>query len=274
MVARELGIDIEAMRAAQSSRGRIVEADVRQFWERMKSSEASAPLAQPIVEPATRVRRTIATRMSGSWRTVPHFYLTVHADVNELQTLRQQLLSEVQSRTGVRLSYTDLFIKAVATALRKHPEVNVSWQDERIIRRNDVHVGFAAQLVDTLVVLVIRNADRLTLSELARERNALIEKARGGRLAGPDLEGASITLSNLGPFGVDEFQAIISPPESAIIAVGRIGMRPAVLADQVVPRLTVSLTASFDHRVVDGAAGAVFLRCMVDAMEAPYNLLL
>jgi pyruvate dehydrogenase E2 component (dihydrolipoamide acetyltransferase) len=212
--------------------------------------------------------------MAQSFQTVPHFYLTVVADATLLAKLRADLLPVVEHRSGARLSYTDLLVKALALALRDHPHINVSWDAGQIIRHERIHVGVAAQFGEKLLVPVIRDADRLAIPDLARTRHKLVERGRAGKLTPADLEGATCTLSNLGAFGVDQFQAIINPPESAVLAAGRIAPRPVVVGGAVVARQTVSLTLSVDHRVIDGAAGAAFLKSVVDAIESPFKLFL
>jgi len=211
--------------------------------------------------------------MTRSFQTVPHFYLNMLADATELKRLREDLLPTIERQSGVRLTYTDLLIKAVALALRENPGVNVSWQEDKIVRYSSVNVGFAAQVGERLIVLVVADADQLTLPKLVKVRFHLVERARAGKLIAADLQGASCTISNLGALGIDQFSAIINPPESAILAVGRIAPRPLVMNEQVTPRTTVFLTLSLDHRVVDGVQGAAFLRSIADAIESPHKLL-
>ena len=274
-IAQELGVDLSLVEASKG-RGRVTEADVRQCFERLRSTAApTAPIAAvEVSEIPSAARKAIAARMTQSVQTVPHFYLGVLADATELKKFRESLLPVVERQSGVRLTYTDLLIKALALALRENSVVNSSWQDEKIVWHDRVNIGFAAQIGEALIVPVVREADQLTLPQLARVRNDLVERARAGKLKPVDLEGASCTLSNLGAFGIDQFNAIINPPQSAILAVGKIAPQPVVIDEQVTARTTVSLTLSLDHRVVDGVPGAVFLRSIVNAIESPYRLLL
>jgi pyruvate dehydrogenase E2 component (dihydrolipoamide acetyltransferase) len=174
---------------------------------------------------------------------------------------------------GIKLTYTDFFLKALATALSQQPDVNVTWRDSDIIRNDAIDIGLAAETDHGLLVPIIRNAERLGLFELARERNVLTTKARAGALSLGEMEGGSATLSNLGAIGVDSFQAILNPPQSVILAVGRIAKRAVVMDDRLQAQFTVMLNLSADHRVLDGAAAAKFLARIRELIEAPSLLL-
>lgn len=269
-VAADFGVDI-ALVEGTGEGGRIREADVIRYAQAAKESAPAPAVPVPALSPA---RKTVAAKMAQSFSEVPHFYLAVQADATSLKKVREDLLPVIEREYGVRLTYNDLLIKALALALEANPKVNVSWSGSGIVPNTDVHIGFAAQIGEALLVPVIRKAGRLSVGEIAKMRSDLLAKGQAGRLALPDLEGASCTLSNLGPFGVDQFQAIINPPQSAILAVGRIAGRPVAAGDEVVARPTVWLTLSVDHRVVDGVAAAEFLRTIVEAVQAPYRLLL
>ena len=212
--------------------------------------------------------------MTASFRDVPHFYLDRMADAGELTRLRTTMFAAIEKQMGVHLTYTDVFVKAIALALRDHPAVNASWQEDGILRRQNINVGLTVQTPTRLLVAVVRDADRLSLAEVGRKRNELVTTAQTGKLTLQEMEGASCTLSNLGPFGVDQFHAILNPPESAILAAGRIAERAVVLDGAVVARPTVSLSLSVDHRLVDGTVAAGFLSSIVNAVENPYLLLL
>jgi pyruvate dehydrogenase E2 component (dihydrolipoamide acetyltransferase) len=269
-VAEKLGIDLARLQAWKE-RGRIVEADVRSYAEQIRAASATAPAASP--KPST-VRSTIAERMTESFRTIPHFYLSVQADATGLKRLREDLVPAIERRHGVRLSYLDLMIKAAGLALAEHPEVNVAWANGAVFQRNNTNVGFAAQFSDRLLVPVIRDAADLPFDEIARVRAQLVEKGRGGKLTVADLEDASFTVSNLGSSRVDHFQAIITPPQSAILAAGRIAPRAVVVDGRIRARDTVWFTLSADHRILDGSVAARFLSSIVALVEAPYRLLL
>jgi pyruvate dehydrogenase E2 component (dihydrolipoamide acetyltransferase) len=271
-VAAELGIDLARVTPAGT---RIVETDVRRYaGELAQLAEPTSAMGVPAAETPSAARRLTAERMTLSFQTVPHFYLSVEASAAALTRLRQELLPLIEQHCGVRLSYTDLLVKALALALKRHPGLNAGWQDGRIVRQPGIHIGIAAQFPDKLMVPVIRDADRLPLADLARARHDLVTRGRAGKLTPADLEGATCTLSNLGAYRVDRFHAIINPPQSAILAVGAIAPRPRVEGGAVVASDTVNLTLSVDHRVVDGAAGAAFLQSIVEAIEVPTRLML
>ena len=269
-LAREQGIDLQAV-GAHLGKDHLVEADVRSF------SEQRGPVASSkgdVKEAPSAVRRAIAQRLTASIQQVPHFYLDRMADATELVKLSKAMFPEVEKQAGVHLTITDVLLKALARGLREHPEVNASWQEDGILRRQNINVGIAIQTPTRLLVAVVRDADKLPLTEVGRKRSELVEKAKAGKLVPTDMEGASCTLSNLGPFGVDHFHAIINPPESSILAVGRIAERAVVVDGAVVPRPTISLSLSVDHRLIDGALAAGFLGSIVHAIENPYILLI
>ncbi len=276
-LAKELGLDISLV-PDYEGRGRIVEADVQRFYDErwaaeIKSTAALDPLSGAAnKETASTARTAIAERMTLSFQTVPHFYLTVLADATELVKLKHGRLREIEKQDGVHFSYTDVLLKALAVALREHPEVNAYWQ-KGVVRRERVNVGFAAQAADRLVVPVVRDADKLSLTEFAKVRGALVARAQAGKLQVDDVGDASCSLSNLGPYGIDSFHAIINPPESVILAAGRVAARPMVVGDAVVPRQTIYLSLSVDHRLIDGTAAAEFLNTVVRIIESPETLL-
>lgn len=270
-LAADKGVDIALVEAKS---GRIVEADVVRYLEARAAAAPAVVAAAPAPAPAASIRSVIAGRMMESVQTIPHFYLTVWADATPLEQLRRELIPVVERKAGVRLTFTDLLVKAMALAVAEHPNANAIWTGDRSERREGVHIGVAAQFGEKLLVPVVKDADRLSIVDLAAKRSELVERGRAGKLTPADLEGASLTLSNLGPFGVDQFQAIINPPESAILAVGRIAPRPAVVNGELKVRTTVALTLGVDHRIIDGEAAALFLRSIVRAVEAPYTLVM
>jgi pyruvate dehydrogenase E2 component (dihydrolipoamide acetyltransferase) len=266
--AAERGISLADL-TTWKNKGRIVEADVRSYVARQPALTAPASSAQ-----SASVRQAIARRMTESFRDVPHFYLSALVDASELSKLRAQLLPVVLEHTGARLSYLDLIIRASALALVRCPDVNAFWDGEKAVRRDEIHVGFAAQFDDRLLTPVLRDVAALSIPELARTRAGLVEKGRSARLSAADIEDATFTVSNLGPFGVDQFQAIIVPPQSAILAVGRIAPRATAVDGRLGIRDTVWVTLSVDHRILDGAVAARFLSELVSLIEAPYRLLI
>jgi len=220
--------------------------------------------------PLSTVRRLTAERLAASAREAPHFYLTIVADADELLGFR----ARANARRGaeIKVSVTDLLIKACAVALTTHPEMNVSWDQTRILRHRHVNIGVAVAIEGGLIVPVIRDADRKTLTELAREAHDLTGRARSRRLTPDELTGGTFTISNLGMYGIRQFTAVINPPQAAILAVGEAVRQPVVRGDQVAVGTTVSLTLSIDHRAVDGATGAGFLTELKGLIEDPLGI--
>jgi pyruvate dehydrogenase E2 component (dihydrolipoamide acetyltransferase) len=219
----------------------------------------------------------VAERMAHSFATAPHFYLAAEVEATALTRMREGLLSKVEAASGARLTITDILVKICSQALVEYPEVNVAWFEDLnrsgLVRQAEVSVGVAVALDEGLVVPVIRRADQLSLGEIARQRADLVARARAGKLTLQDLEGGTFTLSNLGMFGVDQFQAIINPSQSAILAVGRIRERPIAIEGVAVVRPTIHLTLSVDHRLLNGAQAARFLERVSQLIEEPYLLL-
>ena len=253
-IAAELGIDLAGVQGS-GPRGAVVAED----------------LASLRTEPvSSSIWRVMAERTSRSWQEVPHFYLTREVDAGALERWR----ASARSRPGgERVTHTDLLVRLVAAALRGHPRVNSSFLDGRIVANDEINVGLAVALDEGLVVPVIHNADRLDLVELAERRVALVAAAREGTLRPDDVRAGTFTISNLGMFGIDAFNAIVNEPQAAILAVGRIAERVAPVDGRPAVRPTLVLTASFDHRVVDGAIGARFLQALAALVEEPLELL-
>jgi pyruvate dehydrogenase E2 component (dihydrolipoamide acetyltransferase) len=271
--AKVLGIDISRLHPAPGS-NRVVEADVL----RVARSSAGRPgesfrTANAQKRVTSRARKIIAARMEESFRT-PHFYVHAEADAAFLAKLREDMVPVVEDQHRVRLTYNDFLLKAVALTLRALPLVNCYWAEGEIVARDSVDIGLAMQVEDELLVPVIRGADRSALAEIAIARRSLVEKCRRANVMPSDFEGAGATISNLGPFGVDRFQAILNPPQSVIVAVGQIAKRPFVDGDSVVARLTAPISVSVDHRVIDGVLAAKFLHGVVRLLESPTQLLL
>jgi pyruvate dehydrogenase E2 component (dihydrolipoamide acetyltransferase) len=221
--------------------------------------------------PLSPMRRAIARNLVASKPGAPHFYLETSADMRRLVALREQL----EGLDDRRVSPNDLVVKAAAEALTRHPEVNAAWGADAIVRRGSVDVGVAVALEDGLVTPVVRNADALSVFEIAAEIRDLSGRARDRKLAPEEYQGASFTISNLGMFGIEAFYAVIDPPEAAILAVGAVQKVPWVDAatGQVIAMERVRLGLSGDHRVVDGATGARFLRTLRAILESPVRLL-
>lgn len=288
-IAQEHDVDLTRIEGS-GPEGRVVRRDVEARIE--EREEAPERVPEPSVEEAayglpeeeapyasediSQMRKTIARRLAQSKYSAPHFYLTVDIDVERAVALRQELneLAEDQDRT--KISFNDLITKACALALRSHPFVNASYlPDEGEIRKyNQVHIGIAVAIEEGLITPVVRNADRKGLTEIARETKELAERARNRDLDPEEFEGSTFTTSNLGMFGIEEFTAIINPPNSAILAIGEIRDTPVVEDGEVVPGKRMKVTLSCDHRVVDGATGAKFLDSVRSYLEEPMNLLL
>lgn len=237
----------------------------------------SAP--PPVIErakviPMTTIRKTIAERMKQSHLTAVHVTITTEVNMTEAAKFRKKLLSEIEIDANACMSYTDILVKAVAEALKEHRIVNSRLEGERIKILEDINVGVAIATESGLVVPVIHNADKKSLTEIALVTKELIEKARKGTLTLKEVIGGTFTVTNLGMLGVDTFTPIINPPESAILGVGRIVERPVVVDGQIVARLMMPLSLSFDHRVIDGAIAAQFLQTLRQILENPCTLTL
>lgn len=256
-MARELGVDLSGVKGSGPG-GRIVARDIGE------SKAPAAPQEQSI--PLSAMRRTIAKRLSESIGPIPHFFLTADYDVTNLLSLRGQ----IEEKT----SLNDFVVRAVALALRKHPNVNASWGEEAITQHGEIHVGIAVSTPEGLITPVVRNADRKTVLQIAQEVRALAEKAKNRKLMPNEYQGSTFTISNLGAWGIEEFTAIINPPNVAILAVGAAEARAVVVERQTVVRDRMKVTMSCDHRVVDGAAGAEFLRTLRQYIEQPVRLFL
>jgi pyruvate dehydrogenase E2 component (dihydrolipoamide acetyltransferase) len=211
----------------------------------------------------------MAERTTQSWTTVPHFFVVREVDAGALNETRQQLGTQIERSRNVKLTHTDLLVALVARVLKMHPRVNASWTGEGVRANAEINIGIAMAVDDGVVAPVIRNADKVELSEIAVQRRHLAERARSGKLRPVDLAGGTFTISNLGMFGVDAFTAIIIPPQAAILAVGRIGDRVVPVNGHPGVRPMMTLTLSSDHRVVDGARAAEFLRDLAAAIINP-----
>jgi pyruvate dehydrogenase E2 component (dihydrolipoamide acetyltransferase) len=220
-------------------------------------------------ETVSQMRKTIARRLAESKFTAPHFYLTLDIDMDNAIAARKSI-----NATGdVKVSFNDMVVKAVAMALRKHPAINSSWFGDYIRRNNHIHIGVAVAVEDGLLVPVVRFADAKGLSQIGDEVKVFAQKAKEKKLQPSDWEGNTFTISNLGMFGIEEFTAIVNPPDSCILAVGGIKEVPVVKNGQVVPGNVMKVTLSCDHRVVDGASGAAFLQTFKAYMENPVMML-
>src|SRR3989440_8889196 len=222
--------------------------------------------------PLTQIRKTIAKRLATSLGPIPHFFLTTEVDMERAAEAREALNRQLGDRGKV--SFNDVIVKAPALALTKHRACNAWFQDDHIRYWNEVHIGVAVAVEDGLITPVIRNADLKPLLEIGREARELAEKARSRRLQPSEYTGSTFSVSNLGMFEIDQFTAVINPPEAGIIAVGTITPKPVVWDGQVAPRRRMRITMSCDHRVIDGATGAAFLKTLKEMLENPLAMLL
>ncbi|MED4750737.1 dihydrolipoamide acetyltransferase family protein [Brevibacillus choshinensis] len=276
-IAKDNGIDLSQVNGTGPN-GRVQKVDI----EQAVAARSSKPIStQPVTttEPRSQkvkvegMRKVIAERMAASAYTAPHVTLSTEADMSQVMEVRSTLLPTIEKMTGYRLSYTEIIMKAVATALSRNPKVNASLKDDVIELHETINIGLAVAVTDGLLVPVIKQADRKGLADLTTETKRVAGLARDGRLLPDDMRGGTFTISNLGMYAIDVFTPIINQPESAILGVGRIHEKPVGVNGQIVLRPMMSLSLSFDHRVMDGAPAAAFLQEIKELLELPYHLL-
>jgi len=278
-LAAEKGVDLSMLKGS-GDHGRIVKRDVDSFNPAIHTSPqpgvsaTAAPAAPAGVEnytdyPVSQMRKVIAKRLSESKFTAPHFYITMDIDMDNAIAARKAM----NASGDVKISFNDLVVKATALALKKHPAVNSSWMGDFIRVSDHVHIGVAVAIEDGLLVPVLRHADQMALSHISASVKDLAGKAKDKKLQPADWEGNTFTISNLGMFGVEEFTAIVNPPDAGILAVGGIKQVPVVKDGQVVPGNVMKVTLSLDHRVADGASGAAFLQSLKAYLENPVTML-
>jgi pyruvate dehydrogenase E2 component (dihydrolipoamide acetyltransferase) len=278
-IAAEKGLDLSGV-AGSGPEGRIIKRDLADAPAAAATPAAAAakrptPGAAadgPAYEdlPLSQMRKAIAKRLVQSIGPVPTFYLTAEVDMERAWEARAALNAAAGDEGKV--SFNDIILKATAAALRQHPACNAWWQDGTIRQWNEVHLGMAVAIPDGLITPIVRHADRKSLRQIGAEARDLAGRARDRKLQPEEYTGATFSISNLGMFGIHEFTAIINPPEAGILAVGRIAEVPAVVEGAIVPRRRMMLTMSCDHRVIDGATGAAFLRTLTLMLENPLAL--
>jgi pyruvate dehydrogenase E2 component (dihydrolipoamide acetyltransferase) len=258
--------------AGSGPEGRIIKRDL----DRLPAAPAR-PVVRPRPEgpafqdtPLTQIRKTIAKRLVQSIGPIPTFYLTTEIDMERAADLREQI--KATQGDAVKVSFNDLVARAVALALVQHPACNAWWLDDRIRYWNEVHLSIAVAVPDGLITPVIRNADLKSLTEIGAESRELAGRARERRLAPEEYTGGTFSISNLGMFDIEHFTAVINPPEAGILAIGSVASVPAVVGGAVVPRKRMRVTMSCDHRVIDGATGAEFLKTVKQLLENPIAL--
>ncbi|HKJ31762.1 MAG TPA: pyruvate dehydrogenase complex dihydrolipoamide acetyltransferase [Balneolales bacterium] len=274
-MAADQGIDLSKVNGSGPN-GRIIKRDIESYEKPAEKEEAvaAAPQVQPAAEDKdikiSQMRKTIARRLAESKFSNPHYYETMEIDMKKAIEIRSQL----NEMSDVKISFNDLIVKASAVALRQHPLVNSSWLDDVIRQHAAVNVAIAVAIDEGLLTPVIRNTDMKGLQQIAKESKDLAGKARNRELQPEDWEGSTFTISNLGMYGIEEFTAIINPPNSCILAVGGIKDVPVVEDGEVVPGKRMKVTLSSDHRIVDGATAAEFLNTLKDLLENPMGMLL
>nr|WP_300090320.1 dihydrolipoamide acetyltransferase family protein [Sedimentibacter sp.] len=281
-IASELGVDLTTV-AGSGPNGRIVQKDVLaaevkpavvEKAPEVKAAPAPAPVqaaaSADVVKPLTNMRKVIAKRMQQSKNTAPHVTITTEVNVDKTIALRSKLNAK---NADMRFSYTDILVKMCATALRNYPKINASITEDSMIFHDKINIGVAVALDDGLIVPVVSNADRKGLKAITKETKDLINKARTNTLSPDEMSGATFTISNLGSYDIDGFTPVINLPEAAILGVGRIVKKPIVNEnDEIVPASMMVLSMSFDHRVVDGAQAAEFLKALKGYLEDPDNM--
>ena len=276
-LAAEKGVDLSMVKGS-GDHGRIVKRDIDSFNPAIHTSPqpgvASAPSVPAGVEsftdtPVSQMRKVIASRLSESKNTAPHFYVTMDIDMDNAIAARKAM----NAGGEVKISFNDLVVKACALALKKHPVINSSWMGDFIRSNHHVHIGVAVAIEDGLLVPVLRHADQMPLAAISASVKDLAGKAKDKKLQPADWEGNTFTISNLGMFGVEQFTAIVNPPDAGILAVGGIKQVPVVKDGQVVPGNVMKVTLSLDHRAADGASGAAFLQTVKGFLENPVTML-
>jgi len=269
-IAKEKGVDLKYVKGS-GEHGRITKTDLDNYTPASANIyTASAPIGQVSFEdtPVSQMRKVIAKRLSESLFTAPHFYLTMKINMDAVVEARAM----VNETSPVKISFNDFIVKAVALSLKQHPKVNSSWLGDVIRTNHHVNIGIAVAVEEGLLVPVLRFADGLSLSQISVSVKEFAKKAKDKKLQPADWEGSTFTISNLGMFGIDQFTAIINPPDACILAVGGIAQEPIVKNGQIVPGNVMNVTLSCDHRVVDGATGSAFLQTLKSYLESPIKM--
>jgi pyruvate dehydrogenase E2 component (dihydrolipoamide acetyltransferase) len=278
-IAKEAGVDLKLVQGSGPG-GRVIKRDVEAGAPQVRAavpaptSPLPARTSAPYEDvPLTQIRKTIAKRLATSLGPIPHFFLTTEVDMERAAEAREALNQQLGEEGG-KISFNDIVIKAVALALVQHRACNAWFQEDHIRYWNEVHIGMAVAIEDGLITPVIRNADLKSLRQISVESRELAGRARSRRLKPEEYTGATFSVSNLGMFDIDQFTAVINPPEGGIVAIGSIVPKPVVEDDRVVVRRRLRITMSCDHRVIDGATGATYLRTLKQMLENPLAMLL
>jgi pyruvate dehydrogenase E2 component (dihydrolipoamide acetyltransferase) len=277
-LAREHGVDITKLKGSGSG-GEILADDILKASASAVQAPPPAAAARPTSPPpaapsgpadaVSSIGRIMAERTTQSWTSVPHFFVARDVDATALNAMREGLIPVIEKSHGVKITHTDLMVAAVARALKQFPRMNASWINNGVSLNADINVALAMAVENAVVTAVIRNADRLPLGAIAKQRKELSERARANKLQPADISGATFTISNLGMFSVDAFTAIIVPPQAGILAVGAISDRVVAVGGMIAIRPMVTLTLSSDHRLIDGARAAQFMQEVVGTLSDP-----
>jgi len=282
-MAQDAGVDLKLVQGSGPG-GRVIKRDVESAPARPAAAGGATTVSRvpsPVVRtgvpyedvPLSQIRKTIAKRLAASIGPIPHFFLTTEIDMERAADAREAINKQLGEQGG-KISFNDIIIKAVALALMQHRACNAWFQDDHIRYWNEVHVGMAVAIEDGLITPVIRNADQKSLREISAESRELAGRARNRRLKPEEYTGGTFSVSNLGMFDIEHFTAVINPPEAGIIAIGSIVPQAVAAGDTVSVRRRMKLTMSCDHRVIDGATGAAFLRTLKQMLENPLAMLL
>ena len=275
-MAQEKGIDISKIKGTGEN-GRVIKKDVEEYVLSPQSSSSGSPIINPISTSEikygdialSQMRKTIARRLAESKFGAPHFYLTMEIDMGAMMAARKM----VNENAEIRISFNDIIVKSCAAALRKHPAINSSWLGDKIRINQEINIGVAVAVDEGLMVPVINNVEAKSLTYINQEVKELAGKARTRKLQPQEMQGNTFTISNLGMFDIDEFTAIINPPDACILAVGSIVSKPIVKEGEITVGNIMKVTLSCDHRVVDGASGAKFLLTLKDMLENPLKII-
>ena len=276
-LAAEKGIDLNTVQGSGDD-GRITKKDIENFKPSLQQQGKAVQQPRGVQQqqaqstedlPVSQMRKIIAKRLAESKFSAPHFYLTMSIDMDKAVESR----AKINETSPVKISFNDFVVKACAIALKQHPKVNSSWMGDQIRRYNYVNIGIAVAVEEGLLVPVVRSADLKSLSQIAVEVKEFAQKAKDKKLQPQDWEGNTFTISNLGMFGIDDFTAIINPPDACILAVGAIQQVPVVKDGQIKIGNVMKVTMSCDHRVVDGATGSAFLQTLKGMLEEPLRML-
>ncbi len=279
-LAEDKGYDINQIKGSGDN-GRIIKRDVENFQPQTAAkpvkSESAAPVAAMAIPAGedkrvenSNMRKTIAKRLSQSKYTAPHYYLNIEVDMENVLVARKQ----INALPDTKISFNDIVVKAVAMALRKHPQVNSTWSDDAMILHGDINIGVAVAVPDGLMVPVVKNTDFKSLSQINAEVKDLATRARDKKIKADEMEGSTFTVSNLGAYGIESFTSIINQPNSCILSVGAIVEKPVVKNGQIVVGNTMMLSLACDHRTVDGATGSLFLQTLQQYLETPMAMFL